>query len=204
MSLPNNNTATGGFLYPNPQVPVLPTTPPNLTLNQFLQGLLVGLSGFPGDLVRPQWQVQPPKQPLVTANWLAFGIEGVTPDNNAYVGMDSNDNPFLQRNELFGLVLSIYGPSAYDNMGLIRDGFQLTQNLTTLRAANIGFPYDTLGQHVPDFINELWYERWRVTFYLRRQIQRTYPLLTFLSANGTIYTQTAVNENVELPIVVED
>lgn len=191
-------TATGGTLLPNPLAPALDTTPPGLTFVQFIQGLLVGLSGFPGTLVRPEWQQEPPKQPDINTNWLAFGLGSVTPDNNAYVGIDSDNTPLLQRNELIPIVVSVYGPDAYNNIGLIRDGFQLTQNLTSMRTANVGFAYDTPAQHLPDFFNERWYERWRTEFFIRRQIQRTYPLLSFLSANGTIYTQTANNENAQV------
>lgn len=199
----SNSTASGGILKPHPQPPTLNTTPPGLTLIQFIQQLLVGLSGFDGPLVRPQWQQQPPKQPDINVNWLAFGLGSATADNNAFVTAGSNaeepPTPLLQRNELIPIIVSVYGPAAYDNITMIRDGFQLTQNLTSLRQANIGFAYDTPAQHVPDLFNERWYDRWRIEFFIRRQVQRSYPLLSFLSASGTIYTSVATNENYELP-----
>lgn len=197
-----NDTASGGFLKPHPQPPTLVTSPPGLTFIQFIQQLLVALSGFDGTLVRPEWQQEPPKAPDINVNWLAFGLGSATPDNNAYVAIEKNgnvDTPTVQRNELIPIIVSVYGPDAYDNIGLIRDGFQLTQNLTTMRQANVGFGYDTPAQHIPDFYNERWFDRWRCEFFVRRQIQRSYPLLSFLSANGIIYTQTATNENYELP-----
>ncbi len=196
MSKPNS-TASGGFLTPHPQPPTLVTAPPGLTFVQFIQSLLVGLSGFPGTLVRPEWQQEPPKQPDIDVNWLAFGLGSATPDNNAYVGFDENDNPLLQRNELIPINVSVYGPQAYDNIGLIRDGFQLTQNLTSLRAAKVGFAYDTPAVHIPELFNERWYDRWRTEFFVRRQIQRTYPVLDFLSANGTIYGEGATSTIVQ-------
>ena len=70
-----NNSSTGGFLKPNPQPPALTTVPPKLTLIQFIQTLLVGLSELSSDLVRSEWQLEPPKQPDATVNWLAFGIK---------------------------------------------------------------------------------------------------------------------------------
>jgi hypothetical protein len=194
-----NNTSTGGFLLPNPQPPALDTTPRGLTFVQFIQTLLVGLSGFSGALVRPEWQKQPPKEPDIDVNWLAFGLGSATPDNNAFVGFTDANEPMMQRNELIPIAVNVYGPAAYDNIGLIRDGFQLTQNLASLRQANVGFAYDTPAQHVPDFFNERWYERWRTEFYVRRQIQRTYPILSFVSASGTIYTETAADDNFSLP-----
>lgn len=199
----SNNSTTGGFLQPRPQPPTLDTTPSGLTFIQFIQQLLVGLSGFNGTLCRPEWQIAPPKRPDIDCNWLAFGLGSSTPDNNAYVSTDQNGVTELQRNELIPIIVSVYGPQAYDNQALIRDGFQLTQNLATLRQANIGFAYDTPAQHIPDLINERWYDRWRTEFYIRRQIQRVYPILSFLSASGTIYTQTATNENFELPFAAE-
>lgn len=199
-----NTSATGGIILPNPQPPALTTTPPGLTFVEFIQSLLVGLSGFPGSLVRPEWQKQPPQEPDIDVNWLAFGLGSATPDNNAVIGLDANNNATLQRNELIPIIVSVYGPLSYDNIGLIRDGFQLSQNLASLRAANVGFGYDTPAQHVPDLFNERWYDRWRAEFYIRRQIQRAYPILNFLSASGTIYTETAQNDNFSLPWAAGD
>ncbi len=137
----DNTTSTGGILIPHPQPPALVTTPPNLSFIQFIQQLLVGLSEFPGPMVRPEWQKEPPKQPDIDTNWLAFGMTQAAADFNAYVtaGTTDDPNPSLQRNELIPISISVYGPKAYDNIGLIRDGFQLTQNLQSLRKANIGF-----------------------------------------------------------------
>lgn len=193
-----NNSASGGFLQPIPQPPTLDTSPPGLTLIQFFQTLLVGLSAFPGTLVRPSWQAEPPKQPDICVNWLAFGINNVNPDFNAYVGLDADNNATMQRNELVQLSVSIYGPDSYDNLGLIRDGLQLTENLASLRQANIGFAYDSQARHLPDLINARWVDRWQMDLFFRRQIQRSYPILTFLSASGIIYTQTAADADYQL------
>lgn len=189
------NSATGGFLQPIPQPPPLNTIPANLTLVQFIQTLLVGLSAFPGPHVRPEWQVEPGQQPDLPVNWLAFGVQSVTPDANAYVGINAENIVQMQRNELLEIALQIYGPAAYDNMALIRDGLQLPQNAASLKAANMGFAFDSPAIHVPDFVNGRWIDRYRMDIFLRRQIQRTYPILTFLSASGTVYTQTAENSN---------
>jgi hypothetical protein len=193
-----NSSSTGGFLQPSQQPPVLITTPPNLSLVQFIQTVLVGLSAFPGTLVRPDWQVEPPKEPDISVDWMAFGIQTATPDANAYIGFDQNDITYLQRNELLQVTCSVYGPNAYDNVGLVRDGFQIPQNLTSLKKANMGFAYDSPARHIPDFINGRWNDRWVTEIFLRRQIQRYYGILTFLSASGVIYTQTAEDLNYSL------
>lgn len=195
-------TATGGILIPHPQVPTLDTTPPGLTFVQFIQQLLVGLSTFDGKLVRPDWQKEPAKRPDIDTNWAAFGFGNALADFNAYVTAGDNVEepaPSLQRNELVQINLSVYGPEAYNNIGLIRDGFQLSQNLQSLRQANIGYAYDNPAIHVPDFFNERWYDRWRMEIFVRRSITRVYPILSFVSASGVIYTQTANEPNYELP-----
>lgn len=190
----STNSSTSGFIEPLPQVPVLGAVK-GLTLVQFLQSLFVGLSELPPPMVRPDWQSEPPKSPDLSTNWMAFGIKSVTPDFNAFIGFDQNQNPFLQRNELLCVGCSFYGPAAYDNVSLVRDGIQLGQNNAALLKANMGFAYDTEAQHIPDFVNERFIDRYVTEFYFRRQIIRTYPILNFVSANGTIYSQTAVQEN---------
>jgi hypothetical protein len=199
-----NNSSSGGYVQPRPQPPTLVSTPPNLNFVDFMQSILVGLSGAPGNLVRSDWQQKPPKRPDVDVNWIAFGIEGVNPDFNTYIGQNSSGQQYMQQNELFGLVVNFYGPLSYENYGLVRDNFQVPQNLANLTKANVGYGYDTPAQHVPELIDEIWFDRWRVVFYLRRQIQRFYPLLTFVSASGTIYANDQGTKTTEVPIVVEE
>lgn len=161
--------------------------PKGLTLLQFLQTVVVGISGIPGNFVRPKWQPEPPKQPDINTDWIAFGIESQTPDANAYVNSQEGGTTVLQRNEDLNLSISIYGPKAIETYGLLRDGFQIPQNRIALFQANIGFTSISEGRHIPDLVNQRWIDRVECSVVLKRQIQRTYPVLTFLSASGTIY-----------------
>lgn len=177
---------------------ILPTStaqlPGSLTLEQFIQTVLVGLSGLAGPFVRPTWQPNPPKMPDNDVNWLAFGITSNTPDANAYVGVKADGSNDFQRHELLDIDCAFYGPLALANASLVRDGFQIQQNLEAMRAADMGFAACEQAIHLPELINERWFNRYQMKILLRRQIRRVYPVLTLLSANGTIHSMTSGDE----------
>ena len=170
------------YVLPLPQNP-----PPHLSLKQFLQTVIVGVSGFPGPLVRPKWQPEPPQQPDLPQNWIAMGIASSRPDAQAYVGLNDTNQVVTQRHETIELALSIYGPECEETYGLLRDGFQLPQNRIALFQANMGFVEITESRHIPDLVNQRWIDRVECSVFLRREVQRTYPILTFVSASGIIY-----------------
>lgn len=192
----SNTSASGGILQSYPQPPVLDTRPAGLTLLQFIQTLLVGLSALPGSLVRPSWQIAPPKEPDVTENWAAFGLGDIVTEGFTYITPpDGGNTTTAARQELISVSISVYGPNAMNIITLIRDGFQIPQNVTSLLIANMGYAYDTPARHVPDFVNERWNDRYIMEVFLRRVVQRTYPILDFLSASGVTYSQTADDAN---------
>lgn len=177
---------SGGYAHPGP------STSSGLTLTQFIQTVLVGMSGLDPRLVRPKWQEAPPKQPDLSVNWLAYAIINNTPDANGYSGTMPDNSFVYQRHEELEVGCSFYGPDAMDFASLVRDGFQIQPNLAALQMAKMGFKEVGPARPVPDLINERWINRIEMSVFIRREVVRTYPILTILSASGTIHGQGSV------------
>lgn len=189
----------------NPYVkPVSPQSqyPSGLTLTQFIQTVLVGISGVPGDLCRPKWQTEPPKQPDIFVTWMGFAIEVAAPDANSYLGSMSGTQLGSQRHENLEVSVSVYGPNALEIYGVLRDGFQIPQNRIALFNANMGFTEISPARTIPDLVNQRWVGRVESSIFLRREIQRTYGVPTILSASGIIYVPD-VTPDYQLPWEVQ-
>lgn len=177
-----NNSSTGGYLKPQVQ----PSNFGNLSFEQFLQTVFVGVSGLPGDLVRPKWQLNPPPQPDVLVDWLAIGLAEDDADTFSYQGVTSSgSNQFMRMEELV-VQCTFYGPNSLEFMRIVRDGLQLGQNREALKKALMDFVSTSKGMRVPDLVNERWVNRWEMTAYLRRQDMRVYPVLDFVSGSGSV------------------
>jgi hypothetical protein len=62
----------------------------------------------------------------------------------------------------------------------------------------MGFVEVSPVQRVPDLVNERWIDRVNMSVFLRREVQRTYPVPTILSASGTLYVPD-VTPNYTIP-----
>ncbi|RQR87724.1 MULTISPECIES: LIC_12616 family protein [unclassified Burkholderia] len=188
-----NDSSTGGYLSPAVASPPLEDD----ALTAIFQQMIVGITGLPGNMVRPRWQPNPPKQPEPSTNWCALGISVQTPDDGPAIvhnGAGNGSDTYI-RHQGVNVLASFYGPSAMQNAQLLSDGLAIPQNLEQLKAQDMNSVDTGQIRAAPDLINEQWVRRYDLELMFRRKITRSYTVLNILSAQGTVQTQ-----NVTAPI----
>lgn len=182
------NSTVSGYLVPGASPAPLEGT----ALENFFQEIVVGITGMDPSLVRPRWQPEPPDQPDFNVSWASLGIINYKPDVFAVEAHNptGDGSDYLLRTEELELLVSFYGPSSDSNAAVFRDGLQIEQNRFALTAAGMGLISTGDPRFVPDLVKDRWVRRLDVSWGVRRQVQRNYPILNLLSADGTIYTDT--------------
>lgn len=197
-----NTSATGGYLR---QVSG-PTE--GQSLLRLFHGLLAGLTGFTATLIRPLWQQTPPAIPEPSVNWLAFGIQTITPEPGGAYQVQStftetittidpeteeeideeveSDCSRLTRHEVIVLALQVYGPNCQHTANHIRDTLEIGQNRAALSLAGVGFVGADPVTHIPELVNERWYDRADIKLVFRRKTERIIRILPFAQAVGEI------------------
>lgn len=182
------DSSTGGYL--SPAVASLPLEDDALTA--IFQQMIVGITGLPGNMVRPRWQPNPPKQPEPTVNWCALGIAVQTLDDGPAIvhnGAGNGSDTYI-RHEQIDVLASFYGPNGMQNAQLLSDGLAIPQNLEQLKAQDMSSVDTGQIRAVPDLINEQWVRRYDIELTFRRKITRSYNVLNILTAQGTVQTNT--------------
>ena len=182
----SNTSATGGYLTPS-AVPL-----DDDALLDFMQTVLIGVTGITPKMVRPAYQPNPPKRPGIDVDWCAFWIgDQKVEEGNAYViETDNGLSSKSQRHEEFQLRCSFYGPHAGHNASSLRDNLQIAQNREQLFLAGMAHIDCSSITPLGDLVDQQWYKRADITANFRRELNRDYSVLSFLTANGTIVTET--------------
>lgn len=181
-----NDSSTGGYLVP---------TSVNGDLNDdalqdFLQGIVVGVTGLAGDLVRPRFQVEPPNPPDAGTSWAAIG-PGPREREHYSAIVEKNGSAVAIRNRIIQVLVSFYGPQAETNGELLAMGLEIAQNRETMKASGFNLVSGVEGPTIaPALIKSQWYYRVDYTFKVRQQQQYTYPILTLKSAQATLEAQS--------------
>lgn len=176
-----NTSATGGYLQPTVSAPPLE----DADLDAEFQKAVVGITGLPGNLVRPRWQPGNPKQPEPTVDWCAIGVMTQTPDGRPYLEHNpaGEGSDILIRHEQIKVLCTFYGPHAKGNASKIRDGVYIQQNLDMLSLVNISLVESGDIQAASEIVNMQWVKRYDLPLTFARQIIREYAALNILSAN---------------------
>ncbi len=181
---PGNTSATGGYL-------VAPV-PDRVALRRFFQGLIRGVTGLPGDSVRRLWQPNPPPRPEIDVDWCAFAISERSGNTlgGMYVQTNRDDSTFIRYDQRLNLNCTFYGPNCEGYAELLREGLQIGQNREVLQVAGMGLGGLSSITHVPEKIQDQWYDRADISFMIDREVSKLYQILSFGSAVGVIITES--------------
>jgi hypothetical protein len=177
----SNTSATGGYLR-GVSGPI-----DGLALRRFVGSAIAGVSGIDPTLVRPAWQPNPPPMPGIETNWVAYAITSRKIDNDPYQKerIDGSGSIYLRHEEI-EFLLTFYGPDCLQNAADLRDSFKVSQNLETFFLNNMTIVRFGDIMHVPELYNDRWYDRADMTMLIRREVNRVYPILSILKAQGSI------------------
>lgn len=168
--------------------PTSVSQPEGTSFEDWLHDLFAGITGMPGNLVRPSWQWTPAPRPDVNTDWMAFGINSKLSDfTPAHVHRDTGDGyDIVQEHEIVEIITTFYGPNVDYNVNILRRGLFIDQNRAAMRAAGVGLIETGIARFVPEVFNERWWSRGDMIVNLRREVRLTYPVLTILRAQGPI------------------
>lgn len=183
-----NDSSTGGYILPAGSYAPLEDD----VLAAALQSMVVGITGLPGDMVRPRWQPVVPKQPDVGTDWCAIGVSSSDRTDypvDEHVGAgDGSDT--LTRWEDFTMLASFYGPHAMNFADLLRDGLYIAQNREAIQLDGMDLIDAGTRLTAPDLVNQQWIRRYDLPVRMRRKTVRSYPVLNLLSGSTVLVTDS--------------
>ena len=179
-----NTSATGGYLAPV----TTPNSPDDGDLDAVFQKAIAGITGLPGNMVRPRWQPVMPKQPEPSTNWCAFGVSLQSVPDQPYIEHDGTGDGIdrLRRHEDILVFCTFYGPVSGHLATLFRDGFYVAQNREEIGAAGISLAACGESRAAPELVNQQWIKRHDIAATFRRQVQREYAVRNIVSAEVSL------------------
>lgn len=192
------DSSVAGYLAP------IAVEPYDEILDATLQAQVVGITGIPGNLVRPRWQPVVPNRPEHDVNWCAFGLTGTDPDVMTYERHDptGDGSELVEFDEKLVVQHSFYGPASMANATRWRTGIMVSQNREALKA--VGIVLMTVGSpaSVPVLLAEKWQRRVDITTTYRRRAVYRYPILNVESMDPNSFGID--NEQYVTPIKVNN
>lgn len=187
-------SATGGYLLPKEADPVS-----DLDLDVTFQRVVRGITGLPGEMVRPR--VQPndgmgqalPQIPNQHQDWCAIGVTEERADGGV-AGIQIHDSSgdgstTLRRFIVIAVLASFYGLNSGRYAARLRDGLCIGQNREALFHANLALVSVGAIRAVPDVPNGIPRRRQDIEMRFRLRADRAYAILNLLEAQGEIRTE---------------
>lgn len=196
-------SATGGYLLPTTPFPI-----DDELLSRRLSNVVSGVTGLPGNMVRPRWQENPPPIPAPDQDWAAVGVtmyptSAGTPEIRHV--SDSDGHSLLSVFSEVRVLASFYGPSCSSRARLCQVAVWIDQNWEQLkplglRVANVGDVTITAEE-----VDETWYRRADLPVTLVQDASHIYSILNVLSAHGVTHAgRPGTSETVDVPFNSEN
>lgn len=195
-----NTSAAAGYLTPTVE-PV-----EGDAFDDFLQQIVVGITGMQGSLVRPRWQPTLPKMPEQSVSWCAIGVTSTDDlsvrgqmrhDPNAKIVADGDGSDHSIGWDRVTVLVSMYGPEAQANASMLANGLRVSQNREAMARAGVGLvstgPRRQMSAVMP---NQQVTRRIDMEIKLDRVVARTYQVYNLLSAQGAVHNRAnGTNQN---------
>ena len=188
------DSTAAGYLRPG-------TSPPyGNELEDVFQRAIVGITGIPGNMIRPKYQPSPANQPGFDVDWCAFSVYVEPRMWNPHKAVLPDGSYVVEGTEVLAVACSFYGPNYQALETSWRDGVHLGQNLDELVAQKIAFIEFDDPVVVPVLLKQQWVKKADVKATFHRWTSRTYPVLSLVDAPGTINSDgTSVTFDIPLP-----
>jgi hypothetical protein len=193
-----NTSASGGYLTPD----ALRTPEGDVEFAETLQSIVRGITGLPGQLVRQRWQARAGAQPDIDENWCGVGVGSSDAEGPPAIIVPKDDTNVVisRRHYIVTVVASFYGSNAGQLADMLWNGLYLGQNREDM--IDKGLNLVDIGRivHLPDRPNNLWRNRYDVSFRLRRRVEYTYAIQRVKTVQGTIGTDKGPNRSISVEV----
>lgn len=170
-----NTSSSGGYLV---------ETETAFNVERFFHDVIMNLTGIDKTLVRPRWQPNEPTMPASGTDWIGFGVSDLDVPESAYIEENSTGlSATMKRHERYAVLCSFYGINARSNLRKMRDGLQVGQNREVMFANSFGYVGCSAATHAPELINDVWHDRYDITFEFARELSKSYNIQSILYAN---------------------
>jgi len=186
----SNTSATGGFIRLSP-------APGQTDTEDVLHDLIVGITGFCGELVRPRWQPEPPKEPKPDVDWCAFGITRYEPHNFPAIQHhgEGEGSDEITAHEILTVLASIYGPGHMNFARLLRLGLHVPRNLKVLRENKMAFTRAGSIVPVPALVAMQWRARADITLTFQLMTRQRFDSPNIQEISGTLVSDHPKNDD---------